>query len=157
MSLVLLAGLNISKLSILFLMTTNNVFEFMLSEKEKDKIFLKFCVKVQVFLFNGTSIRKYYCLHCRRLFCRSGFHRHRLRQRIPHEDIHKLAEHFFKHIQIHETRVKTLLEKLESRGLIKTTSRPELPHFFTLPHLQHRQTERRVRPRVQRPVEPRHG
>ena len=145
--------LNISKLSILFSRQQITSLSFC-SPKKKKKTFLKFCVKVQVFLHDGSTLRKYYCLHFRRLFCRSGIDRHRRRKRISQEAIHKLAEHFFMHIHIHEIRVKALLENMESRGLIRTRSRPELPHFFKLPLLQQRRRERRVRPRVQMTAEP---
>ena len=54
---------------------------------------------------------------------------------------------------MHETKVAFLLEKSGSRGLTRTTPQPEQPHFFTLPLLQRRAPERRVRKRVQRPVQ----
>ena len=133
-------------------MTTKNVFEFIQSEKEKDKIFHKFCVKVKVFGFDGSVRKQYYCLHCQKLYCRSGFHRHSTRTTVSQEDKNRLAGNFFKHVKMHETKVAFLLEKSGSRGLIRTTTQPEVPHFFTLPLLQRRAPERRVRTRVQRPV-----
>ena len=134
-------------------MSTNNVFEFLLKENEKEKIFNTFCVKVEIFLLDGTTQRKFYCLHCRKLYSRSGFDRHKRRKNISPRVVHLLADHFFKNIKMHEMKVKTLLEELGSKGLIPTTIQPGRPHFFTLPPLPPRPTRPRVHQRVQRTVE----
>ena len=114
-------------------MTTNNVFEFFLSEKEKEKIFRTFCVKIHIFMCDGTRKRKYYCLECQRIYSRSGFHRHKIRLRLSRAKIRNLATNIFKHVKWHEAKVKYLLERKARGGKNKNNRPASTPLSFDPP------------------------
>ena len=92
-------------------MASNYAFAFLLKPKERDKICQNCCVKVDVFFQERKVRRRFYCLHCEKLYSRSGMHCHRLTITHPPNLIKALEKSFFEKLRLHEVKVMKLLEK----------------------------------------------
>ena len=79
--------------------------------------------------------RRFYCLHCEKLYSRSGMHCHRLTITHPPSVIKALEKSFFEKLKLHEMKVMKLLEK---KGVVwlKGTALIPTPRIcpFAIPH-----------------------
>ena len=139
-------------------MAANFTFQFVLSQKEKDKICQSCCVKIDVFRDGRRFQRKYYCLHCEKVYSRSGMHVHRNTFSLLPEDVKHLEELFYENVRRHEVHVKGVFEKLGVKGMRRTSLvHPQQAFPFELPvqQIEHAPPTRHPRVHRRQPAETR--
>ena len=129
-------------------MASNYSFSFLLKPKERDKICRNCCVKVDVFFQERRVRRKYYCLHCEKLYSRSGMHFHKLSTTHPPGVIKDLENSFFENLGLHEMKVKKLVER---KGVVWLKGTALIPTPRICPFAIPRQTLESVPPPQRRP------
>ena len=129
-------------------MASNYSFVFRLKPKEKEKICRNCCVKIDVFFRGDKIIRKYYCLHCEKIYSRSGMYCHRLVITHPQSVVEELKASFLQNLQNHERKVKNIFEVKGVVGMRRTTL-IHTPHLlsFSLPPLRIQRPSQPIRPR----------
>ena len=116
------------------------------------------CVKIDVFRDGRRFQRKYYCLHCEKVYSRSGMHVHRNTFSLLPEDVKHLEELFSENTRRHEVHVKSVFEKLGVKGMRRTSLvHPQQAFPFELPvqQIEHAPPPRHPRVHRRQPAETR--